>query len=161
MEIIQQRLFHTIEETLSVYYLEGVIAGFILEDQPQTKKIFGETRIPAGTYELELRTEGTTHEKYLRRFPEFHKGMIHLLNVPNFKYILYHIGNKDDDTAGCMLAGSYPFPNGNGGSRSPSVTSRTTHNYKQNYKRIVNVMATRKVYWTVKDETDLSLMTPS
>ena len=31
--------------------------------------------------------------------------MIHVDNVPNFEYILWHIGNDDDDTAGCLLVG--------------------------------------------------------
>jgi len=31
--------------------------------------------------------------------------MIHIENVPDFTYILYHIGNSDDDTAGCILPG--------------------------------------------------------
>ena len=31
--------------------------------------------------------------------------MLHVLDVPNFEYILIHIGNTDDDTAGCLLVG--------------------------------------------------------
>ena len=32
--------------------------------------------------------------------------MLHLIDVPNFKYILIHIGNDDEDTAGCILVGT-------------------------------------------------------
>ena len=32
-------------------------------------------------------------------------GMLHVLDVPNFKYILIHCGNTDEDTAGCLLLG--------------------------------------------------------
>ena len=79
---------------------------FVLEDEERTVKVFGETRIPEGVYEIKLRTEGGFHQKYLEKFGnEFHKGMLWLQNVPNFEYVLIHIGNTDDDTAGCLLVG--------------------------------------------------------
>ena len=80
---------------------------FTLEDEYRTVKVYGETRIPAGRYQILLRTEGEFHQKYLAKFgPDFHKGMLWLQNVPNFEYVLIHIGNKDDDTAGCLLVGN-------------------------------------------------------
>ena len=79
---------------------------YTLEDEARTVKQWGETRIPAGTYKLTLRAEGGFHSRYLAKFgPEFHKGMIYVNEVPNFEYILWHIGNDDDDTAGCLLVG--------------------------------------------------------
>tara|TARA_B100000683_G_C12260382_1_gene461312 strand:- start:34 stop:510 length:477 start_codon:yes stop_codon:yes gene_type:complete len=78
---------------------------FTLEDEARKVKVSGETRIPAGTYKLGLRTVGGFNEKYASRFPEIHKGMIHVLNVPNFEYILWHCGNDDEDTMGCLLLG--------------------------------------------------------
>jgi len=44
------------------------------------------------------------HEKYKAKFPS-HKGMLHILDVPDFEYVLIHIGNKDEDTAGCLIVG--------------------------------------------------------
>lgn len=80
---------------------------FTIEDEYQTKKIYNETRIPAGKYKIALRTEGGFHEKYLAKFGiNFHKGMLWIQNVPGFEYILIHIGNNDDDTAGCLLVGN-------------------------------------------------------
>jgi len=76
-----------------------------LEDQAQTQKVWGETRIPAGTYNLSLRKEGGFHTRYAAKFGGFHKGMIHVDDVKGFEYILWHIGNDDDDTAGCLLVG--------------------------------------------------------
>ena len=77
-----------------------------LEDEARTVKQWGETRIPAGKYKLTLRNEGGFHTRYLAKFgAEFHKGMIYVNEVPNFEYILWHIGNDDDDTAGCLLVG--------------------------------------------------------
>lgn len=78
---------------------------YTLEDEYRAKKVPGETRIPNGTYKVELRTVGGFNEKYTERFGEMHKGMLHLLDVPNFKYVLIHIGNTDEDTAGCILVG--------------------------------------------------------
>jgi len=78
---------------------------YTLEDQAQTKKVYGETRIPSGTYKLTLRAEGGFHSRYAAKFGDWHRGMIYVNDVPNFEYILWHIGNDDDDTAGCLLVG--------------------------------------------------------
>lgn len=78
---------------------------FTLEDEYRTKKVYGETRIPAGTYEIKLRNGGGFHEKYKKRYPKIHKGMLWLQDVPGFEYVLIHTGNKEDDTAGCLLVG--------------------------------------------------------
>jgi len=75
-----------------------------LEDTHRDKKVYGKTRIPAGEYEITLRTFGGHHERYLKKFP-FHRGMLWLHNVPKFKDILIHIGNYAKDTDGCILVG--------------------------------------------------------
>ena len=77
---------------------------YTLEDEYRSEKVRGETRVPCGTYKIELRTQGGFHEKYKKRF-SFHKGMLHVVNVPNFEYILIHTGNTDEHTAGCLLVG--------------------------------------------------------
>lgn len=97
------------DSTLGVLY-ERLPSGrrflsFTLEDEFRTQKRWGETRIPAGTYPITLRTTGGHHARYLRRYPQFHHGMLWVRDVPNFEYILIHIGNTDDDTAGCLLVG--------------------------------------------------------
>jgi hypothetical protein len=78
---------------------------FTLEDEYRTVKEYGETRIPAGEYQISLRDEGGFHQRYRQRFPNIHKGMLWVMDVPNFEYVLIHIGNRDDDTAGCLLVG--------------------------------------------------------
>ena len=94
------------DATAGRFYVNGVYMCDSLEDEKRTVKVKGETRIPSGSYKVILRTEGTTHEKYLKRFPDFHKGMLWLQDVPNFEYILIHIGNTEKDTEGCILIGS-------------------------------------------------------
>ena len=51
------------------------------------------------------RTEGGFHERYSRKYPNIHIGMLHIVNVPGFEYILIHTGNTDEHTAGCLLVG--------------------------------------------------------
>jgi len=85
---------------------EGVkFLAYTLEDERREEKVMSETRIPAGTYEIKLRTEGGHHNKYASRYGNMHKGMLWLQDVPNFKWILIHCGNTDEHTAGCLLVG--------------------------------------------------------
>lgn len=79
---------------------------YTLEDEYRKDKISGETRVPAGSYPIILRKEGGFNERYSKKFPDMHIGMLHIINVPNFEYILIHIGNTDEDTAGCLLVGN-------------------------------------------------------
>jgi len=85
---------------------EGVkFLAYTLEDEKRDEKVMKETRIPSGTYEVKLRTEGGHHNKYASRYGSMHKGMLWLQDVPNFKWILIHCGNTDEHTAGCLLVG--------------------------------------------------------
>ncbi len=90
--------------TLGKLYINDVFECYTLEDEKREVKVMHETRIPAGTYEIKLRLFGGHHERYKVKFP-FHKGMLWLQDVPNFKDILIHIGNTDEDTSGCILVG--------------------------------------------------------
>ena len=78
---------------------------YTLEDEHRDVKVAGETRIPSGKYEVKLRTEGGFHNKYKERFSDIHKGMLHVVDVANFKWVLIHCGNTDEHTAGCLLLG--------------------------------------------------------
>jgi len=78
---------------------------YTLEDEARALKVRGETRVPAGTYKIELRKEGGFHERYTKKYPGLHRGMLHVTDVPNFEYILIHTGNTDEHTAGCLLVG--------------------------------------------------------
>jgi hypothetical protein len=78
---------------------------FTIEDEARETKVKGETRIPAGKYELKLRKEGGYHQRYVKKYGSMHKGMIHVQDVPGFTYILWHTGNTDEHTMGCLLLG--------------------------------------------------------
>ena len=85
-------------------FLDGVFECFSLEDEYREQKIRGETCIPEGSYEVVLRKEGGFHQRYSSRY-SFHKGMLWVKSVPNFEWILFHLGNTDENTAGCILVG--------------------------------------------------------
>ena len=78
---------------------------YTLEDERRALKVRGETRVPAGVYNVELRKEGGFHERYTKKYPGLHRGMLHVVDVPNFEFILIHTGNTDEHTAGCLLVG--------------------------------------------------------
>jgi hypothetical protein len=78
---------------------------FALEDEYRDTKVMGETRIPKGIYTLGLRKEGGFNSRYSKKYGSIHKGMIHVQDVPGFEYILWHVGNTNEDTAGCLLLG--------------------------------------------------------
>ena len=80
--------------------------AYTLEDEQRDVKVYGETRIPAGTYKLKLRTVGGFHTRYASKYGDFHKGMIWVQDVPGFEYILWHTGNTDEHTAGCLIVGN-------------------------------------------------------
>ena len=106
MKIEVDRFISDADTTISRILVDGAFVCFGLEDEYREEKLIGETRIPAGRYSVRLRTEGGFHQRYFVRFPEFHQGMLHIRNVPGFKWILIHCGNTDEDTQGCLLVGS-------------------------------------------------------
>ena len=78
---------------------------YTLEGEYQALKVKGETRIPAGTYDIKFRKKGRLHTKYNKKYPTIHCGMLHITDVPNFEYILIHTGNTDEHTSGCLIVG--------------------------------------------------------
>ena len=95
------------DATNGILLIDGVFESFCLEDQVRDgQKQMGETAIPLGEYEIKFRTVGGYDAKYQKKFgTTWHKGMLELQDVPNFKYILIHTGNTDEHTAGCLLVG--------------------------------------------------------
>lgn len=104
MELILKRTYCS-TYTAGRLYINDELVCYTLEDKTRPVKIKKETCIPEGTYEIKLRTEGSHHARYSTKFPSIHKGMLHLQDVPNFQYILIHIGNDIQDTEGCILVG--------------------------------------------------------
>ena len=105
MKSIVDRFESDTDTTLSRISINEQFFCYGLEDEYRKNKINGETRIPAGLYKVGVRSVGGMHNRYKKRFPDIHQGMLHIQNVPGFEYILIHCGNSEKDTAGCLLVG--------------------------------------------------------
>lgn len=78
--------------------LDGAWLTATLEDELRENKVAAETAIPAGSYRLEL--------FWSPKFsPRLQRRVLRLIGVPRFTDILFHPGNRDTDTAGCILPG--------------------------------------------------------
>jgi hypothetical protein len=98
-----------------------------MEDGHKTVKVAGKTRIPAGTYKIKLRTEGDLTRKYQLKFPDIHKGMLWIQNVPGFEWVYLHVGNTAEDSEGCILVGnSINYETGFQGESVPAYKSLYT-----------------------------------
>lgn len=116
---------------------------FVLEDQAQHEKVMGETRIPPGNYKLFLRIDGERHPRYAKRFPQIHKGVLQLLEVPGFTGIQIHCGNDDLDTKGCLLVGDRVEQNVSARGRLENSTAA----YLRVYPSIAAALEAGKEVW--------------
>lgn len=118
--------------TLSRLSFEGRLLCYGLE-LPWRANARRVSCIPAGRYPLRFRRAGGFHERYARKFPHFHKGMIEVCDVPGRDYILIHTGNYPADTNGCLLIGQKA-------EKGRAVWSSVS-TYKQVYPRLAGLMA--------------------
>ena len=132
-------LFETIQQGNEIdgIFKQTKFLAYTLEDEYRSEKVFGETRIPDGTYKLGLRKVGGYHAKYSKRFPHIHIGMLHVLDVPGFEYILIHCGNTDEHTAGCLLVGDSQE---NNQITTDGFIGKSTQAYKRIYPRIAEAI---------------------
>lgn len=124
---------------------------YTVEDQEQPRKVKGETRIPAGTYEIKTRRGSPMANSYDIKYREIdHDGMLWLQDVPNFDYVYIHIGNTYDHSEGCILVNYTAYIDAiNGGGHG----GRSTQAYKALYPKIKKALNSgEKVLITIKDE---------
>ena len=132
-------LFETIQQGNEIdgIFKQTKFLAYTLEDEQRSEKVFGETRIPDGVYKLGLRKVGGYHARYSKRFPHIHIGMLHVLDVPGFEYILIHCGNTDEHTAGCLLVGDSQE---NNQITKDGFIGKSTQAYKRIYPRIAEAV---------------------
>lgn len=76
------------------------------------KKIYGETAIPTGRYEVTM-TVVSPKYKAVKWYKDLCGGkMPRLLNVPGFEGILMHPGNTALDSLGCLIVGKNTIKGG-------------------------------------------------
>lgn len=143
MHIRVDRDFSNKEATLSKIYLDDVFYCYGLEDQYQEIKIQDETRIPAGTYNIKLRNAGSMTKKYSARY-SFHRGMLHIQDVPGFEYIYIHTGNNDNQSSGCLLVGLKR-------NEGTYVITSSRDGYKKLYVAVVDAAAENDLTITFED----------
>lgn len=123
--ITVERFMFKLDWTISRFMISGRLTGFSIEDEVRRLKRHGETAIPEGDYPLSTRfspkfskefywndrkKELIGAKDYKRKTPDERKNyvpheLIWITNVPNFSLILWHWGNTDDDTEGCIISG--------------------------------------------------------
>lgn len=108
MHIEIKRFISDDDSTLSIWRVNDKYECFAVEDEFRETKVPRETRIPCGFYHVGVRTYGSFHDRYSKKFSDFHMGMLEILDVKGFTDVLIHIGNSDEDSAGCLCVGSYP-----------------------------------------------------
>lgn len=110
MEYLLQRYQDNGESTLGLFFKKLTklfLLGYSLEDEYRAEKVKGETRIPAGRYEIVINKADTPLTlKYRQRYPGWFKYHLMLKNVPNFVGIYFHVGKNDDWTDGCITIGN-------------------------------------------------------
>lgn len=70
-------------------------------------KVYGETAIPYGTYEVTLDIQSPKYSNF-NKYPKYKRydGYLpRLLDVPHFEGVLLHIGNSSRNSSGCILLG--------------------------------------------------------
>jgi hypothetical protein len=137
MEIDVLRFNDGEDSTNGLLFINGKFECYTLEDEHRDSKVRGETRIPAGEYDIKLRKEGGFHAKYSKRFSDIHDGMLHIVDVPGFEYILIHAGNTDEHTAGCLLVGDSQE---NNNLIKDGFIGKSTQAYKRVYKKVIEAI---------------------
>lgn len=106
MELTLVRELFSQNSTVGTLKVNGEFECYVLEDydrgldnsmsesEIKSKKVYGETAIPIGRYEIVTNYS-----------PNFKTELPLLLNVKGFSGIRIHTGNTKKDTLGCLLVG--------------------------------------------------------
>ena len=115
MELLVERAWPKATYTIGKFYVDGVRFGESMEDkdrgllQTMSKdeiaklKVYGETAIPKGRYEVRM----TYSNKFAgKAWAKPTKGLVpELIGVPGYSGVRLHPGSTAEDTLGCILVG--------------------------------------------------------
>ena len=68
MEIKVIRFSPQVDSTSGIMLIDNEFVAYTLEDEERDEKVYGETCIPAGKYEIKYRKVGGFHTRYSERF---------------------------------------------------------------------------------------------
>ena len=116
MKLELKRRFKGPNYTIGSLFINGVYECDTIEDvdrgltdsmsvdEIKAKKIYGRTAIPTGTYKIDLNTVSPKFKD--KSWAKFCGGKLpRLLDVKGYEGVLIHVGNKAEDTLGCILVG--------------------------------------------------------
>jgi hypothetical protein len=129
MKLELTRLVRTEKSTIGELYVNGKFECYTLEDVERKEKVFGETAIDKGTYQVVVTYSNA-----------FKQNMPLLLNVPKFQGIRIHSGNTAKNTLGCILVGQ---------TRSVDFIGNSRSAYKSLFSKIKDAAKKEKIYITI------------
>lgn len=106
----------------------GLTSSMSLEEI-KSKKVYGNTAIPYGIYKIDM---GTVSPKFNdRAWAKFCNGKLpRLIDVKGYEGVLIHVGNKPEDTLGCILLGE---------NKTKGQVINSTSTFKRVYDKLLNV----------------------
>lgn len=116
MELLLSRDYRKDNYTIGRLYINNKLFSNTIEDkdrglsssmnelQIKSLKVYGETAIPIGTYDIDMNTVSPKFKD--KSWAKPYGGKIpRLLNVKGFSGVLIHPGNTSKDSLGCVLIG--------------------------------------------------------
>jgi hypothetical protein len=116
MKLVLKRINNQDNYCEGKLYIDGIYQCDVIEDvdrgltnemsvtEIQSKKVYGETAIPKGTYQITLDVVSPKFKD--RSWATFCEGKLpRLLDVPGYEGVLIHVGNEASNSLGCLLVG--------------------------------------------------------
>lgn len=138
MELKLKRLNKQSTYTEGKLYIDNVYVCDTIEDkdreltssmtleQIKSKKVYGETAIPTGTYPIVMNVVSPKFKD--RSWAKFCDGKLpRLQNVKGFDGVLIHVGNTAADSLGCILVGK---------KTSAGTVSNSSDTFKSLYEKL-------------------------
>ena len=114
-----KRIYTCNTYTIGKLYINGEYVCDTIEDadrglrsdmplkEIKAKKVYGETAVPTGTYEITMDVKSSKYSDFNRySWAKPYNGYLpRLLDVPGFDGVLIHVGNYAKDSLGCILVG--------------------------------------------------------